>query len=88
MDLLLRKMKTAAEDARKWSFEASRYKEELEVNKWIQADAQDAQVYLQTLRVSAQNEKAAWMTRMREKDRIIGTLNVSFCRGFSVYFPN
>ncbi|CDS03885.1 hypothetical protein LRAMOSA06840 [Lichtheimia ramosa] len=58
MDLLLRKMKTTAEDARKWSFEASRYKEELE-----------------TLRVSAQNEKAAWMTRMREKDRIIGTLN-------------
>lgn len=31
MDLLLRKMKTTAEDARKWSFEASRYKEEMEV---------------------------------------------------------
>lgn len=31
MDLLLRKMKTTAEDARKWSFEAKRYKEEMEV---------------------------------------------------------
>ncbi|KAI7879195.1 hypothetical protein K492DRAFT_189020 [Lichtheimia hyalospora FSU 10163] len=58
MDLLLRKMKTTAEDARKWSFEASRYKDEMEA--W---------------RVSAQNEKAAWITRMREKERIIGTLN-------------
>ncbi|KAJ8654186.1 hypothetical protein O0I10_010134 [Lichtheimia ornata] len=58
MDLLLRKMKTTAEDARKWSFEASRYKEEMEA-----------------LRVSAQREKAGWITRMREKDRIIGTLN-------------